>query len=131
MKSPPTDRRLLKQIYTEYFNTFVQFSEEDKTRATKIYVPIDIEKIAKKFDTDPDLIFGRLYYHLNKKYGYTQEDGSKVHLFAMAVGGDRHSIHFPLLTSILASLEGENRKFLVATGISVIALCLSIFSLVI
>ena len=32
-------------------------------------VPIDIPGIAARFGVDPDSIFGRLYYHLDPKYG--------------------------------------------------------------
>ena len=68
-----------------------------------------IEEITKGFGVDPDTVFGRLYYYLEKKHGYRQNDGSAVHLFALAVGGDRNCINFPYAESILAELREKSR----------------------
>jgi len=126
MKRPPTDRELLKKIYDRYYAEFIAYDEENKNRSSKNYVPIDCEKIAKELKIDMDIVFGRLYYHLNKKYGYTQEDGGKVHLFAMRVGGDIHVVHYPLLSAVLAELEQSSYRFILPIIISAIALIFSI-----
>src|SRR5438105_15946171 len=99
MKRPPTDLKILEEIYRRYYSTFVSFSPDNKERVTKNYVPIDIVRIADHFAIDKDIVFGRLYYHLERKYGYTQPDGSKVHLFSRQIGDDRHCVQFPLLAS--------------------------------
>ena len=86
MKNLPTDRDILKKIYNKYYETFKDYQKESKSRSSKIYVPVDIENIAEELSIDCHLIFGRLYYHMDKKYGYTQSDGSKVHLFTPKAG---------------------------------------------
>lgn len=113
MKSP-TDNEILSFIRDHYYNDFASFDKSAPSRLTKIYVPISIDLIAEKFGVDGDIIFGRLYYFLNKKYGYKNDDGSKVEFFAnsLSAGGksEKHLINFPLLDSILTELNGENQK---------------------
>lgn len=130
MKKLPTDLQILKAIYDMYYDDFIHYDEkENKTRSSKMYVPIDIEIISKKFKVDPDLIFGRLYYHLENKFGYTNDDESKVLFFTLRAGSDKHCVHFPYLASVLATMKSENRKFLIATVVAVVALILSLISI--
>jgi len=129
MKKTPTDLELLNAIYERYYDEFSQYSKEGGGRGSKIYVPIDCASIADRLKVDGDIVFGRLYYDLDSRYGYTNDDGSKVHFFALAVGDDRHCVNFPLLASVLAGLRHENRRFLVTTWIAVIALVISSVSL--
>lgn len=132
MKRPPTDREILRKIHERYYEAFGSFEGGDPKaeRESKIYVPIDCKAIAEDLGVDPDIVFGRLYYHLEKKYGYTQQDGSKVHLFAFAVGKDRHAVHFPLLSAVLAELEQSWFRFTAPLVISALALVISVISLV-
>lgn len=131
MQRPPTDREILQNIHDRYLDKFGHFdrSKLENERSTKIYVPIDCEAIANDFGVDPDIIFGRLYYHLDKKYGYTQENGSKVHLFTMAVGTDTHAVNFPMLSAVLAELQQSWFRFTVPLVISAMALIISVFGL--
>jgi hypothetical protein len=69
MAKIPTDLKILGVIYDNYYNTFRDYDDANKTRSSKIYVPVDIALLAKALDIDVDIIFGRLYYHLNEKYG--------------------------------------------------------------
>ncbi|MCP3953950.1 MAG: hypothetical protein GY697_17295 [Desulfobacterales bacterium] len=108
MRKPPTDLKMLKAIYKRYYDQYAAYSDENKIRSAKIWVPIDIYKLADALGTESDILFGRLYYHLNNKYGKAGDEGMQVELFAIRVGSDHHCIHFPLLASILASLEDEN-----------------------
>jgi hypothetical protein len=131
----PTDLQILKLIYKTYYKTFESYTRGDNTRETKNYVPIEADIIGKKLKVDGDIIFGRLYYHLNKKYSYRQDDNSKVEFFALGIKEDRHCIHFPYMVSILADLRNENRKYktaiviaLVSIGISLISVTISILS---
>ena len=125
-----TDRNLLVEIYHRYYQDFTSFEEkEGSKRSSKNYVPIDCEEIGNKFSIDPNIVFGRLYYHLDKKHGYTQDDGSKVHLFAMKVGADSHAVHFPLLSAVVAELEEAHVRFTLPLAISCIALALSIVTI--
>jgi hypothetical protein len=125
----PTDLELLNYIYEQYYEKFISYSKEEPNRAAKIYVPIDCKKIAEHFKVDSDIVFGRLYYHLEKVYGYKQNDGVNVHFFALRLGDDPKCINFPLLSSVVAGLRLENRKFWWATGISILALIFSALSL--
>ena len=126
MKSP-SDRKILSIIYDTYYKEFETFTlGAENGRASKPYLPIDCKLIAKKLKVDGDIIFGRLYYHLQEKYGYTRADGSKVGFFALVLAGDRHCINFPLMASVLAGLQEENSKTQRATLFSTLAIVISI-----
>src|SRR5690606_11462095 len=110
----PTDREILDDIYTRYYNEFKSFNKDgNNSRLSKVYVPIDVDAIAAKFGVDGDVIFGRLYYYFNNKYGYTNSNGSKVPFFQLELGPtgkkDRHCVNFPLMASVLAGLIDESK----------------------
>lgn len=127
---PPSDLKVLRTIYKTYYKAFRAFTlGGDNARNTKIYVPIDCRLVADKLNTDADIVFGRLYYHMQPKYGYTNGDGSKVTFFSMKVGPDGKCVNFPLLSSVLAGLEEENSKFKWATALSTFALVISVATL--
>ena len=128
MKWPPTDLQILEEIYRRYYTVFEAYSKEFPNRSSKLYVPINIEELAEHFGIDGDIVFGRLYYHLEPKYGFTQEDDSKVHFFTLRAGEDKHAVHFPLLASVIADLREVREKHLIATWISVAALIVSAVS---
>ena len=127
----PTDERLLGTIYKRYLAVFSDFSEESKTRSAKIWVPIDIDRLAHKFRCDPDLIFGRLYYHMNEKYGSSTGDGDHVNFFNLRLGQDRHCVNFPLLASVLADLQDDRKRFIVSTRVAALSLVVSSISVAI
>ena len=127
----PTDLALLGEIYERNYSRFENFSDSERTRSSKIWVPIDIAELAGTFNLDPDIIFGRLYYHLNEKYAHAKADGSQAEFFALRVGGDHHCVNFPYLASILATLRDEHRKFVTATAIAGLSLIISIVSIMI
>ena len=125
----PTDETLLDTIYRRHLKEFSDWSEENKTRVTKIWVPIDIEALGKKFRCDPDLIFGRLYYHMNEKYGSSTGDGQDVNFFNMRLANDRHVVNFPLLTSVLADLQDNRKRFIISTRLAALSLVVSAISI--
>lgn len=125
----PTDLELLQHIYDLHREEFPNFGEQGSERDTKIYIPIDCLAIAKHFGTDPDIIFGRLYFHLEQKFGYTNPNGSLTPFFSKQVGSNMNCVNFPMLASVLAGLQHENRRFWTATGIAILALAISAFSL--
>ena len=125
----PTDEHLLSMIYKKNLKAFSDWSEENKTRMTKIWVPIDIDEMSKKYRCDPDLIFGRLYYHKNEKYGSTTGSGQEVNFFNMRLGQDRHVVNFPLLTSVLANLQDERKRFIISTRLAALSLVISAISI--
>lgn len=125
----PTDEMLLATIYKRNLKAFSEWSEENKTRVTKIWVPIDIDVLGKKFGCDPELIFGRLYYHMNGKYGSSTGDGQDVNFFNMRLANDRHVVNFPLLTSVLADLQDNRKRFIVSTRLAALSLVVSAISI--
>ena len=129
MKNLPTDRDILKNIYQNYYDSFKDFERESKPRSSKIYVPIDIKKISDELNVDAELIFGRLYYHMDKKYGYTQQDGSKVHLFTPKAGSGNNAVNFPLLGAILAEIEETHQNNRLSIVLSIAALFISLLTL--
>jgi hypothetical protein len=131
MAKIPTDLKILGVIYDRYYANFRAYSNENKGRSSKIYVPIDVGEIAKSLDVDADIVFGRLYYHLNEKFSYKHDDGSKVEFFALQVGNDPHCVNFPYLASILADLQDKNRKYLMTTILAGLSLVIAIISILI
>jgi hypothetical protein len=128
MKWPPTDLQILEEIYRRYYNVFVEYSKKTPNRATKVYVPIDIKELAEHFGIDGDIVFGRLYYHLEPKYGFTKKDNSNVHFFTLKAGEDTHAVQFPLLAAVIAELREDKKKHLIATLLSIAALIVSAIS---
>ncbi|WLG52247.1 hypothetical protein [Pseudomonas sp. FP1742] len=123
----PSDRKILNTIYKLYYKEFETFTTgAENGRATKVYLPIDCKKIAKKLNVDDDIVFGRLYYHLEEKYGYRRDDGSRVAFFSLKVGPDDKCVNFPLLVSVLAGLQEESSKSQRATLLSTLAIAISI-----
>lgn len=129
MRHLPTDLEILNAIYERYYDAFVSFSEGDTNRSAKIYVPIDISQIAKDMGVDTDIVFGRLYYHLEEKYGYKRDDGSHVNFFALKIGRDHNCVNFPYVASVLANLRDEKRKYRIATSVAFSSLIIAIISI--
>lgn len=127
----PTDRAILNDIYDHYYKSFADFSAEVSERGSKIYVPVDIRGVSNRLGVDPDIVFGRLYYHMEKKYGYQRTSGENVHFFALSVGSDKHCVNFPLLGAVLAGLREEWRKTYWALGIAILSLIVSVSSVII
>ena len=129
----PTDIEILNTIYNTYYATFKNFLdwEKKKTRATKVYVPVNFDEIGKKLGVDGDIIFGRLYYYLSEKYSYVQTDGTKVKLFTLKAGKDINCVQFPLMASVLAKLRDERKRYLTSTGIAFFSLLVAIAAVLI
>jgi hypothetical protein len=130
MNRLPTDLEIFECIYAMYRETFVSYKTGESSRSSKIYVPIDIDVVAEKLKTDSCELFGRLYHHINHKHHYKHDDGSHVHLFALAVGGDKHCINFPYLSAVLAERRLEDRRNRWALSISIISLILALASVI-
>ena len=115
----PTDREILKTIYEMYASEYPKYIEGEVRGVNDPFVPIDIWEIADKLHAQPELIFGRIYYHLNPKYSY-----DKVTFYIVSFRDEndneiiKKSIHFPLLSSILAGLNEERLKFFTPITIS-------------
>lgn len=56
-------RQLLPKICDPYHGAFVSFDSKNPPRAAKVFVPLD------ELNVDPELVFGRLNYHLEPTDG--------------------------------------------------------------
>ncbi len=128
MKHLPTDRQVLKCIYLIYENDYPGKKIGSKGENDP-FVPIDLRIIGNELKITPELVFGRLYFHLETKYRLKQESGAWVNLFVLDIENKGHSINFPYLTAILAGYEQEYRKQLWTMVISCLALAISVASL--
>lgn len=128
----PTDLQVLEAIYNHYYEEFSNYQKgEENGRESKVYLPIDCKLIAAQLGVDSDIIFGRLYNHLNKLHSYENEDTSKVLLYALKVGTDYKCVHFPMLSSVLAGLQADDSRFKTTVWLSSIAIVVSLTSLAI
>src|SRR5580765_3597694 len=119
------DLAILEEIYEAFEPAYIK-GLENADSLHKTYVPIDIRDVAKRLGMNEHILFGRLRYHLDQKYRYTNADGSLVHLFCLEVGGERHCIHFPYLAGIVSERQREMRRFMIPFTLSVIALMCSV-----
>ena len=132
MKRVPTDLKILKCIFDRYYAEFSSFEKSNPSRESKVYVCIDIREIAISLKTDPDIVFGRLYYYMEDKYRLVKPNGSEVNFFRFVQGvgsKERHQVQFPMLVSVLASLQESNARYFWPLLISVISLIFSLCAL--
>jgi hypothetical protein len=125
MSKIPTDLKIFETLYKAYESEFESRSQSETSGQSKIYVPVDIDEVAKKLGTDAHILFGRLYYHLDERYRYQQDNGSMVHLFAIVVGDEKHCINFPYLVGLLADYRLQDRRNLWALGISILSIVIA------
>ena len=95
------------------------------------YVAIDLHAVASKLGCNAELLFGRLYYHLEAKYRYKQDNGAIVSLFYLKIGDKLHAVQFPYLASILAGFNQEFRRHVISLAVSFAALGISVASLIV
>ena len=126
MKRLPTDREILRCIYEMYAAEYPGASKPQGGAENDPYLPINIHHVAGHLQCQPELVFGRLYYHLDAKYRYKQDNNAHVYFFQINLAGRRHCIHFPYMASVLATLDEEHKRFSWATAISIVALILSV-----
>ncbi|ANP65636.1 MULTISPECIES: hypothetical protein [Vibrio] len=125
----PTDKEILELIYKKYKNDYLSYKNDKSIRKAKIFVPLNIEDISSDLKTEADIVFGRLYYHMDEKYGYKRSDGSNVNFFVLKIGEDKYCVNYPLMVSVLASLRAENKKFFVPVMISILSTLVAITTL--
>ena len=126
MKRVPTDYQILDAIYERYYSAFAAYQPDQADRDSKVMVPIDIESLAKDLRVDADIVFGRLYYDLERRYGYKHDDHGRVSFFALSAGTDRHCVNFPYMASVLAEVRERRRQYRTATSIAIVSLVVSI-----
>ena len=125
----PNDLQILNVIYKDYSEAFAAFSRNAPDRESKLLVPIDVEAVAGRLKVDPDIVFGRLYYHLENKYGYDRDNGSRVVFFTPRAGKDSNCVNFPLLSSVVADLREQRWKFSAPMYVALVSLLVSFGSL--
>lgn len=133
MDEIPTDLEILEDLYFRYYEDFRRYAKKEPDRIARIRVPIDVEEVADACGVEEDMIFGRIFYHFNKKYSYKDNKG-EVTTFFTTEKFEGLSVNFPLVASVLADKYAEKQQretFLfvagAAIGLSVIALLLAIF----
>ncbi len=132
MKRLPKDVEILEAIYERYYDEYKTYAKDKPDQIARIRVPINIDVIAKQCNVEEDLIFGRLYYHFNKKYSYTDENGDRTTFFA-TIKFEGMGVNFPMVASTIAELrmkEQQEKRYEKALLFSMGALALSVISLV-
>jgi hypothetical protein len=122
----PTDLTILSTIYKRHEAHFLDSMAGPEK---KIHVPIDIVAIAKTLGVNHHILFGRLYFDLERRFGYvTSSKGdttSRVCLFAPLAGETTNCVNFPLLAGVVAGMQDQDRKQRLAVRLSIVALSIS------
>jgi hypothetical protein len=126
-----TDLEILQCIFDMYRPAYPGEMGPEGKHVNDPFVPVVVADIASRLNANANLIFGRLYFHLNKKHGYAQANGGIVYLFTPKVGEKGHCVHFPLLTAVLAGERQEANKHKWTRIIAVAAVAISIVGLMV
>lgn len=124
-----TDREILQCIFEMYRASYPGLVVAPGVTENDPYMKIDVSEVARRLDCDDRLLFGRLYYSIDRKYGYIQSDGSRVHLFAAKVGDVYHSVNFSMLCATLADMHHQDNRFRRTVGVAIFAAVLSLIAL--
>jgi hypothetical protein len=119
---PPSDFRLLKAIHEHHRADYIAHAG-GSLRGRSVFVPVDIPAVARSLRSTEDVVFGRLYYHLEQRYGEEKRAGEPRKAFFTPVAGDmRNCVNFPVLEAVLAGLwddRNRDRWTFWAAGLSV------------
>jgi hypothetical protein len=133
MKRVPTDREILEVIHERYYVQYTEVSSglDVQVSDNRIYLPVDLAAVAADLEVDGNIVFGRLYYYLDQKYAYRTQEGAWVHLFWLRFGSPQgnHWVNFPVLTSVLASLQEEDHRVKWTRSIAIGSLTVSVVAL--
>ncbi|MCW9705386.1 hypothetical protein [Fodinibius salsisoli] len=126
----PSDLEILEDIYYRYHKDFRKYAKKDPDRIARIRVPIEVEDVAEACGVEEDMIFGRIFYHFNKNYSYTNTDGEVTSFFSTEKF-EGLSVNFPLVASVLADKYDEKKKYETILLLVAIAVVISIVSLLV
>lgn len=124
-----TDLQLLETIQSEYADAYLERikNKPDNPNNSMVYLAIDLDKIAKKLGLpNGELVFQRLYRHLEKKYGYKNPDGTQCAFFTPVAGQEKNCVSFAQLCAIVASLKVEQKDLRITRWIAIAGLCTAI-----
>lgn len=130
MMSLPTDREILRCIFEMYEPVYPGKELGEVRGKNDPYLPIKVTEVASHLSCSSEMLFGRLYYHLDAKYRYTQDNDAQVHLFSIKVGTEMHCVNFPYLAAVLAEKNEEHKRQLWSLGVAITALVLSMASII-
>ncbi|MEQ8525957.1 hypothetical protein [Gracilimonas sp.] len=125
----PTDLEIIEDIYYRYYDEYKKYAKDEPDRIARIRVPVDIKEIAEACGVEEDMIFGRLYYHFNKKYSYKDENGDTTTFF-MSEKFEGLSVNYPLVSAVLADLNSEKKRTTIFITTSAVAVMLSVVAVV-
>lgn len=130
MSALPTDRAILSCIYDMYRNSYPGKPAGSERGENDPYMQVNLKEVAVRLGCNPELLFGRLYYHLDQKHRYKQDNGALVSLFLLNFRQKGHSVNFPFLAAIVAGMNQEHRKTFWSLAFSFFALVISVSSLI-
>jgi hypothetical protein len=128
---PPTDFELLRAIYERHD---ADFEANSAHRETRVLQPIEIPEIAEGLGTNADMVFGRLYHDLDRRYGEPPPaipGRPRKVFFTPKAGSQVHCVNWPLMVSILAGMWEERRRRFLTTALSVASLIVAVAALVV
>ena len=128
MDKIPTDLEILEDIYYRYYDEFRKYAKEEPDRIARIRVPVNVKEVADAVGVEEDMIFGRMFYHFNKKYSYKDEKG-EITTFFITDKFEGLSVNFPLVASVLADLKTEKKKVETFIIVSASAMLLSVIAI--
>ena len=130
MEHLPTDLEILEDIYYRYYDEYKKYAKDEPDRIARIRVPVNLKEIAEACGVEEDMIFGRMFYHFNKKYSYKDENG-EITTFFMSNKFEGLSVNYPLVSAVLADLNTEKKKTTLFITISSVAVLLAVVAIVI
>lgn len=130
MNKIPTDLEIVEELYDRYYDAFRKYAKEEPDRIARIRVPVNVKEVAGAIGIEEDMIFGRIYYHFNKKYSYTDDKGNATTFF-ITDKFEGLSVNFPLVASVLADLREERKRTEQFMLISFGGLALSMIALIV
>lgn len=95
-------------------------------------MPVDIPAIAARLRVSEDTVFGRLYFHLDPKYGEESEGERPRKVFFTPKAGElSNCVNFPLLEAVLAGLWQERNRDLWTFWTAAVSLAIAIAALIV
>lgn len=130
MSQIPTDLEIIEDLYLRYYESFREYAKDEPDKIARCRVPINVEEVAEACGVEEDMIFGRIFYHFNKKYSY-KDDKGHITTFFVTDKFEGLSVNFPLVASVLADLQNEKKNFDTLLFMSSAAIASSVVALIV